>query len=67
MSWRQTKDQSYELLVGDEEVAATSNIERDGRKGWFWHTYINGDEGFCETLEQAKAEAERSTLPHRLN
>lgn len=65
--WRSDGPNSYALRHDDEDVAATSNVERAGRRAWYWHTYVNGDEGFCETLEQAQAEAERSTLPKRLN
>lgn len=66
MKWLSDGKDSFALEYEGEYVAAVSNIEQNGRRCWYWHSYVNGAEGFCDTLQQAQADAERATTPQRL-
>lgn len=67
MVWRPDHRGILTLWRNNKAIAAISSINDDSKMSWYWYTYINAQNGFCDNLWDAQAEAERSTLPHSLN
>jgi hypothetical protein len=67
MIWRPDHRGILTMWRNDEALAAISPIYNDDKISWYWYTYINAQNGFCDALWEAQAEAERSASPNRLN
>jgi hypothetical protein len=66
-TWRPDHHGILTLWRNGDAIAAVSPIYYDEESSWYWYTYINAQNGFCDNLWEAQAEAERSTSPYRLN
>lgn len=67
MNWRPDHRGIMTLWHNEQAIAAISPLYDDDKTTWYWHTYINAQNGFCHTLWQAQAKAERSVSPHYLH
>ena len=65
MNWLPDGKDSFALIFEGDVVAAVSKIDREGRRGWYWHSFVSGAEGFFDTLEQSQADAEKATTSQR--
>jgi hypothetical protein len=59
--WRPDHRGIMTLWTDERQIAAVSPIYEDEKTSWYWYAYLGTASGFCDTLEQAQAEAERST------
>ena len=64
MTWRPDHRGIPTLWRNGSAIAAISPIYDDEKKSWYWYTYINALNGFCDNFWEAQAAAERSTSLH---
>lgn len=67
MIWRPDHRGILTLWLNDDAIAAVTPIYDDDKTSYYWYTYINAQNGFCDNLWEAQAEAERSISPHPLH
>jgi hypothetical protein len=60
MTWQPDHRGILTLWFNNDAIAAVSPISRDGSTEWYWYTYVNDRNGFCDTIDGAQAEAERA-------